>query len=168
MPKVIEKPRERIISEASQLLRTQGYSALTVQALAKNCGMAVGTVYNYFSSKDELTIACIARDWTICAGIIDTAARDAQTCDDVILCIYEQINRFGREHADVFENEAAASSVDAALYRYMWYVSGQIALPLRRFCSSDEQAQLIAEALITWTRTGKRLEDIRSSITKLL
>lgn len=39
--------------------------------------------------------------------------------------------------------------------------------PLRKFCKSDAEAQIIAEALLAWIRTGKSFEEVYGSIMKL-
>ena len=46
MPKIIENPEENILSAARRLVAEQGYAAVTMRAIAKECGIAVGTFYN--------------------------------------------------------------------------------------------------------------------------
>lgn len=54
MPKKIAELREKMIAYARQALLQEGTSALTVRSTASACGVAVGTVYNYFPSKEGL------------------------------------------------------------------------------------------------------------------
>ena len=167
MSRPIENIKEKIMAEAQKQLKDVGYNATMIQSIAKACGVGVGTVYNYFSSKDEIMIACMADDWTECLSIIKTVSKYAKTYDIVIHCIYDQLQTFGEKHAYVFHDEAAAASVDGVLYRQLWHLSQQVSVPLRKFCQSDTQAQIIAEALLTWIRTGKSIEEICSSVEKL-
>lgn len=46
--------RDALLIAAESIVREQGFAQLTVQALASRAGIAVGTVYRYFSAKDEL------------------------------------------------------------------------------------------------------------------
>jgi AcrR family transcriptional regulator len=46
--------RERIVAAAMQLLAEGGYASAGVQAVAGRAGVATGTVYRHFASKDEL------------------------------------------------------------------------------------------------------------------
>ena len=59
MPKIIPGLRERLIKEAEQQLVTGGYTALTIRSVAKACHVAVGTVYNYFPSKEEFVASAL-------------------------------------------------------------------------------------------------------------
>lgn len=167
MPKVIKKLREKILAEADRQMREVGYGAMTIQSIAKGCGAGVGTVYNYFSSKDEIVIACVAAAWMKRMDVIRAVSQYSQTSDAVIRCIYAQIQMFGEEHAYIFKNPTAANSVDGAIFRYMWFLSSQLAEPLRKFCKSDTEAQLIAEALLAWIRTGKSCGEVLENIMKL-
>lgn len=167
MPKIIENLKEKILAEADRQMREVGYSTMTIQSIAKACGVGVGTVYNYFSSKDEILIACVAEYWMKCMDTIRAVAKYSDTYEAVIHCIYDQIYAFGTERAYIFLDTAAANSVDGAIYRYMCCLSSQLAEPLRKFCKNDGEAQLIAEALLTWIRTGKSYEEVISNIMKL-
>ena len=49
--------RERLLAAARELLAEGGYAAASVSALAERAGVATGSVYNHFSSKQELLAA---------------------------------------------------------------------------------------------------------------
>ncbi|QHT62683.1 TetR/AcrR family transcriptional regulator [Paenibacillus lycopersici] len=49
-----EQTRARIKEAALSLFSEQGYEPATVEAIAKQAGVAKGTFFNYFASKDEL------------------------------------------------------------------------------------------------------------------
>lgn len=46
----------RILASAQQLIAEQGYAATSIVAIAKDAGIAVGTVYLYYPSKEELFV----------------------------------------------------------------------------------------------------------------
>jgi AcrR family transcriptional regulator len=54
-----------LLHAAESLVKEGGFGALTIQALASAAGVGVGTVYRYFSNKDELS-AEVFRRATIC------------------------------------------------------------------------------------------------------
>jgi len=152
MPKILQNVREQLLAEAKKQVAEKGYASTTVRSVAAACGLATGTVYNYFPSKDEIVIACVAAAWMQRIETIRTVAQYSRTYESVIHCIYDQIRLFGEEYAYIFKDETAAKSVDGAIFRYMWFLSEQLAQLLRKFCKSDAEAQIIAEALLTWIR----------------
>jgi AcrR family transcriptional regulator len=54
-----QRSRKRIIDTAMTLIRNQGYAETTIQGICKEVGIAVGTFYHYFHSKDEVLLAYI-------------------------------------------------------------------------------------------------------------
>lgn len=63
MPKIINNLEERIISETEQLLAKGNKAVLDMRSIAESCGVAVGTVYNYFPSKGALFSRIFKKQW---------------------------------------------------------------------------------------------------------
>lgn len=57
MQKLDEAKREAILNAAKQRLRKYGIQKTTMQEIAKDAGIAVGTLYLYFKNKDDILIA---------------------------------------------------------------------------------------------------------------
>lgn len=55
--------REKILSVSRELIQSQGWEAVNIRAVAKACHISVGSVYNYFSSKSDLTSAVVESVW---------------------------------------------------------------------------------------------------------
>lgn len=55
--------RERVISTALDLASSGGYDAVQMRDVATSAGVALGTIYRYFSSKDHLLAAAMV-EWT--------------------------------------------------------------------------------------------------------
>jgi len=51
-----KKVRDKIVASATKLFAKQGYFCTSVNQIAKNAEVAVGTIYVYFDSKDEILI----------------------------------------------------------------------------------------------------------------
>jgi AcrR family transcriptional regulator len=61
-PRVVKPPDQRrrdILEAATRLFRERGFDPTTVQAIAGSAGVAAGTVYLYFSSKEAILLALI-------------------------------------------------------------------------------------------------------------
>jgi len=48
--------REGIVKAALSLFQTKGFDATTTKAIARKAGIAEGTVFNYFKSKDDIAL----------------------------------------------------------------------------------------------------------------
>jgi len=55
--------RQRVIDAALRLGSAGGYDAVQMRDVAREAGVALGTIYRYFSSKDHLLAAAMV-DWT--------------------------------------------------------------------------------------------------------
>ena len=168
MPKIIENLESRLVEEAKRQIEKSGYQAVTIRSVAKGCGVGVGTVYNYFSSKDELLANYLLRDWYQSLEDIQRISADANRADVVVRCIYDQLRQYARQHLAVFQDETAAASYAGSFSRHHALLRSQLAQQLRKFCGSDFAAEFIVESLLTWTMAGKRFDEIYGMIEKLL
>src|SRR2546426_3361193 len=48
--------RKRIVSAAFSLFQTKGFDATTTKAIARKAGIAEGTVFNYFRTKEDIAL----------------------------------------------------------------------------------------------------------------
>lgn len=48
-----------IVDQAYELAEEKGLAAVNIRDVAKVCGVSVGSIYNYFPSKDDLVVAVI-------------------------------------------------------------------------------------------------------------
>lgn len=167
MPKIIENLEARLIEEARRQLEESGYGSLTIRSIAKGCGVGVGTVYNYFPSKDALLASHLLADWKQCVAAIEAVSAYSDSPRPVTLCIFDQLTAFSRRHQTLFRDEAASASFAGSFSRYHAMLRAQIAAPLRKFCGSDFQADFIAESLLTWTVAGKPFDELCGMIEKL-
>lgn len=60
MPKVTDKHKEQrrqaILNAAEQVFLSQGYQLATVDDIAVHCGLSVGSLYRYFTSKSDIML----------------------------------------------------------------------------------------------------------------
>lgn len=167
MPKLIENLKQRLTEETRRQLRQSGYSAVTIRSVASACGVGAGTVYNYFSSKEELLASSMLEDWMQCVEAVQQAAEEAAQPEPVLCCLYGRLRAFSKEYEAVFRDEQALSGYAGVLDRYHSLLRRQLSAPLRKFCESEFAAKFIAEAVLTWTVEGKEFEEIYSVVKKL-
>ncbi len=167
MPKIIENLENRLIEEAKKQIEEVGYGAMTIRSVAKGCGVGVGTVYNYFPSKDAMLATYMLQDWKICIAAIEAVSTYSEAPANVTRCMHDQLCQYARRHQAIFRDEAATASFAGSFSHYHGLLRHQLAQPLRKFCDSDFASEFIAEALLTWTMAGKNFEEIYGMIGKL-
>ena len=167
MPKIIENLESKLIEEAYKQVMQSGYGAFTIRSVAKACGVGIGTVYNYFQSKDDLLAAFLLRDWRNCMTVIVNTSEQSASPEPVVRCIFDQLLSYAERHQVIFRDEAAAANFAGAFGRYHGLLRAQLAAPVRKYCSSDFLAEFIAESLLTWSMSGKSFDEIYEILKKL-
>ena len=167
MPKIIENVREQLLAEARAQILQRGYANTTIRSVAGACGLGVGTVYNYFSSKDMLVASFILEDWI--AMLEDLKQRHFSSPEENLFAINNALIEFARKHASIFSDKDAVSTYYSVFYEKHKILRHQLAdliLPLVR--ESEFEAEFIAESMLTWTMAGKSFDEIYSVIKKII
>ena len=55
--------RENILETCKKIVSNKGLTAINMRLVAKECNIALGSIYYYFPSKDDLLIAIIESVW---------------------------------------------------------------------------------------------------------
>ena len=167
MPKYIENLHQKLLDEARSQTRELGYSGVSIRSIAKGCGVGVGTVYNYFPSKDALIAGFMLEDWQCRIQALEEKSRSAQDPNEVARYVYDCLVDFAREHRAVIGDKTALTAFAGAFGQYHSMLRGQLAKPLERFCEDPFSAAFIAESILTWTMAGVSYEQIQPQIRKL-
>ena len=168
MPKIIENLETRLIEEARRQAWEGGYSTVTVRSVAAACGVGVGTVYNYFASKDALLAAFLLADWKDCLQAMEAAKASCPRQSDVLRAMCREVHRYLTLHRTIFRDPAAAQVVSPVIHRYHGLLREQLAVPLMSFCADEDHARFLAEALLTWTVEGWEENRLLPMLEKLL
>ena len=116
MPKVIENVREQLLEEVRRQIVERGYAETTVRSVAGASGLGVGTVYNYFKSKDMLIATVVAEDWKRCTDRFKNSS--PKGAEETVRLIYDMLRTFEEEHKSLFTDpEAAKKLADMRKYQ---------------------------------------------------
>ena len=110
MPKIIEGAREKILANARIRLFENGYQHLSLREVAKESGIATGTIYNYFANKDYLIANIMLEDWEIVAKRMDRHIETASSVKDGIFGICDAINEFAEIYANIWKQPSVAAA----------------------------------------------------------
>jgi AcrR family transcriptional regulator len=172
MPKIIENVREQLLAEARRQIAQRGYAQTTVRSVAGACSLGVGTVYNYFASKDVLIASFLFEDWK---QHLDTMAALPKDQPKVLLGgIYEALGEFAAQNRALFSDADAARSAAIGSSARHRMLRGQISafiLPLCELRGAQDPAftsEFIAEALLCWSMEDAEFEKVYSLLEKIL
>lgn len=168
MPKVIENLELRLSEEARRQVEQAGYGALTIRSVANACGVGVGTVYNYFPSKEALAASYMLRDWQSCYAALLARCADAADGRAVVHAVYEELCRFRTAHAALFRDESARGSFSTFSALYHTRLRAELAKPLQAVCPDAFTAVFLAEALLTWSANEQDFEELYGVLAKII
>lgn len=63
MTKQIVNPQSLILCTSKKILIEKGYNQLNMRAVAKECGISIGSIYNYYPNKSELVVTMMTEYW---------------------------------------------------------------------------------------------------------
>lgn len=173
MPKILENIKEILMQEAKRQVFEDGYSSLTIRSVASACGIGVGTVYNYFESKDALISGFMFEDWESCLSAINEKCNTSETIEPVLRGIFDELRAFSDKYDALFQDESARESFAGSYQAKHELIRSQIAAPLLKFCkhqtkvSAQYLAEFTAESMLIWTLSGGRYEDVSGVLLQL-
>ncbi len=99
-----ETRRSELIDTAEELFLENGYDETAVSEIVRNAGVAQGTFYHYFKSKDDV-LSAITDRWIeeIRAGIEDIASGNDSDAIDKILGVFGFFSSLGRSRQRLVE-----------------------------------------------------------------
>jgi AcrR family transcriptional regulator len=172
MPKIIENVREQLLTEAKRQIAENGYGKTTIRSVASACGVGVGTVYNYFPSKDVLVATFMLEDWQHC--LADMKAPDSTEPNCILNGICSALHTYIEQHNALFADSDAAKVFASVVYQRHKQLRSQIAEIVLPACANSTiedkafLAEYIAESLLTWTVAGKSYHELSAILTMLI
>ncbi len=174
MPKKLDNIREKAIAETRKILDEQGYGALAMRDIAKKCEIAVGTMYNYFPSKEYLTGCVVLEDWKVTYENMLSIAASADTIHHGLSGIYEQMYAFVIQHQYLTSFDGGNSKTPVDFHERHLVLLKQMESLLqmmeKRFGYSVEDAinTFLAESILSFSVKKYTYSQIAPAITKLL
>lgn len=149
MADAADTTRDRLLEAARELFTTAGYHATTTTLLAKRAGVAEGTIYRHFQSKQALLNVAFQEVQSAGTAMVQGHLDGAGRTD-------ERLAQLGREWLDLAESDPARMRMLLG-----WRLPGELD-------ASSVQAtrdfHLVVERLIA---AGKQEGSIRSGVVEL-
>ena len=145
-----------ILDAALRTFVKRGYSETKVAEIASEAGVAEGTLYNYFQSKEELLLALFDEKW---GGIIDEIKKKIRRLDDpndklkAVFSLVVRMFKKNRHLAELFMVDVKQSSIFLTNYTINRIV---------------EFLNIIEEVLEEGKRKGIYRKDLDSRVAKMV
>ena len=172
MPKIIENAREQLLAEAKKQILERGYTETTIRSVASACGLGIGTVYNYFKSKEMLIAAFVYEDWKKYLSQMQSLPTDDPHA--LLGGIYRSLQGFAEDNKRLFSDSDAAKLVSEGSSGRHKMLRDQIASFVLPAIKADQgkdprfAAEFIAESLICWSMENADFEAVYGLLKKII
>ena len=170
MPKIIENIRRQLLDTAREQIVRHGYENTTIRSVAGECGVGVGTVYNYFPSKDMLIATFMLEDWQACLAHI--AALPVGDPETFLQYIYEALLSFAQRHTALFQDIEATKVFAGVFTQRHKQLRAQLADVIQPHLPAADDtaflAEFAAESLLSWTMEGENYARLAPILRKII
>ncbi len=95
--------KQEIIKAASMLLSENGYAALNMRAIANRAGIKAASIYNHFSSKDEIVFLLMFEGRQILSGMLADGIEACDSLDCKIFAYLDNFINFGFKYPEYYK-----------------------------------------------------------------
>ncbi|MEG2482758.1 MAG: TetR/AcrR family transcriptional regulator [Lachnospiraceae bacterium] len=136
MNKVITS-KEAILAISCKMAAKDGIQALNMRSVASACGVAVGSIYNYFPSKADLIASTIEMVWRDIFQM-EEGYKDIYSFTDCVLWIFDSVCESAAQFPDFFTMHAMGISTSdketgrRTMDRYLEHIKQGMLIALQR------------------------------------
>jgi AcrR family transcriptional regulator len=153
-----ERTLRKILDAAREEFGERGFSDSSIVGITGRAGVALGTFYTYFDSKEELFQALVRDMSTQVRDTVGPTLRDATDSLDGERRALEAFLKFAREHRDIYRIIDESEFVDPAAYREHYETTAtRIAA---RFVAARDRGEIAADIsdedleILAWASMG--------------
>ena len=128
--------KDAILLAGKELINEGGIQTLNMRDVAKRCNLSVGSVYNYFPSKEDLIIAAIEDVWTT---ILENTKGSFQTDNfsQNVVTLFQYLKDGSHMYPSFFSlHSMSAASIDKAkgreiMHKYLGHINTMLLTSLK-------------------------------------
>ncbi len=95
--------KEAILERSRERMKKDGWMAVNIRGLAEDCGVSVGTIYNYFDSKSDLLAATIESIWQDIFHF-EELGKPFQSFTDCVWRIFDSMKKGDERYPEFFQS----------------------------------------------------------------
>ena len=93
--------KEEILRVSTSLIQKQGWKAINIRTVAKECNISVGSIYNYFHNKSDQIATTVERVWHDIFHLSDNTS-DFKNFVDCVEWIFESMKQGEEKYPGFF------------------------------------------------------------------
>lgn len=180
MPKNLNNVKEDILSVTRELLKDTGYTDLSIRKIANQCGIATGTLYNYYNSKDQIIAEILLNEWNLMLRRMDLSTKTVSNPIDKLEIMFSELNNFMTNvHGAWFQTHPVSTDTNmdvSKIKEKKKLLRNQISQKIYYFISMDkpitEEAMnicdIISNILISYSNEKVDFSKLRLSLVALV
>jgi AcrR family transcriptional regulator len=140
----VEERAKRIVETAIELAEKGGYEAVRLRDIATHAGVALGTVYKRFRSKEDILVTALEHEVHAVEGLIDELRVEGKTAADRAVGFFSLATRHlcSRPNLAKAIIKAMASGDPVSAHKVAGFQAG-VAAMLTRVVGDDDSGQSI-------------------------
>jgi len=95
--------RDRILQAAVRVFSRNGFDRASVKSIAEEAGVAVGSIYNHFGSKDDLLISIFEEEFAHRTALVDRIRESRDPIPDQVERLLQEHFSRARDHRELAE-----------------------------------------------------------------
>ncbi len=173
MPKIIEGAREKILANAKRRLFEKGYQHLSLREVARESGIATGTIYNYFANKDYMIANIMLEDWTVAVKKMEEHCRGVRSVKDGVRGICQAMDEFWKIYVSVWQQPSVAAAASPDMEHRHEFLTSQLKknvdglLETNGYGEKKEFTVLIAELILASVGKTEVREQLETLVEQL-
>ncbi|MBI9088956.1 MAG: TetR/AcrR family transcriptional regulator [Desulfobacterium sp.] len=99
--KIPKEKQERILGAAAKEFAAMGFTAANINVIAKKAGISIGSMYNYFSAKEDLFLTVNDQGYEVIAEVVNTVAAQEGDIFHKIETLIRAVQKYARLHTEL-------------------------------------------------------------------
>lgn len=99
--KISEDKREKILNTAAREFAANGFRAANINVIAKKAGISIGSMYNYFESKEALFLTIIDHGYRVLEAVLSEVDLKKGDIYDKIERLLRAAQKYSREYPEL-------------------------------------------------------------------
>lgn len=101
--KISQEKREKIIQIAVSEFASNGFRGANINVIAKKAGISIGSMYNYFATKEDLFLTCMDEGYKLLEDAIGSVSLDNKDLFGKLEELVRAAQRFARQYPEIHQ-----------------------------------------------------------------